>query len=109
MGIRKITIDDLPKVKDYVVELTWEDNFHKWFFTGKHEHPFAYRRWWTNYVRTHILRPNLYTYVYEEQSTGKILGWVSLSPGEDNDDPVDLDLSKNSPRESKHIKRQKKP
>lgn len=101
MGIRKITIDDLPKIIDYVVETTFQDGFHKWFFPRQYEHPFAYRRWWTQYVRGHILRPNLYSYVFEEESTGKILGWVSMAPGENNDAPEDLDLSKNSRRESK--------
>lgn len=98
MAIRLMTIDDVPKVMDYVVELTWQDGFHKYFFPGKWEHPFAFRRWWTQYVRNLVLKPGVYVYVLEEDS--KILGWVTLVPG-DNPPPTGLDLSKNSPRESK--------
>lgn len=97
MAIRLMTIDDVPKVMDYVVELTWQDGFHKYFFPGKWEHPFAFRRWWTQYVRNLVLKPGVYVYVLEEDS--KILGWVTLVPG-DNPPPTGVDLSKNSPRES---------
>lgn len=97
MAIRLMTIDDVPKVMDYVVELTWQDGFHKYFFPGKWEHPFAFRRWWTQYVRNLVLKPGVYVYVLEEDS--KILGWVTLVPG-DNPPPTGVDLSKSSPRES---------
>ncbi|EHK18023.1 uncharacterized protein TRIVIDRAFT_226140 [Trichoderma virens Gv29-8] len=98
MAIRLMTVDDVPKVMDYVVELTWQDGFHKYFFPGKWEHPFAYRRWWTQYVRNLVLKPGVYVYVLEEDS--KILGWVTLVPG-DNPPPAGLDLSKSSPREKR--------
>ncbi|KAJ4854866.1 uncharacterized protein T069G_10424 [Trichoderma breve] len=98
MAIRLMTIDDVPKVMDYVVELTWQDGFHKYFFPGKWEHPFAFRRWWTQYVRNLVLKPGVYVYVLEEDS--KILGWVTLVPG-DNPPPTGVDLSKSSPREKR--------
>ncbi|RFU78479.1 hypothetical protein TARUN_3726 [Trichoderma arundinaceum] len=96
MAIRLMTIDDVPKVMGYVVEQTWDDGFHKYFFPGKWEHPVAYRRWWTQYVRNLVLKPGVYVYVLEEDS--RILGWVTLVPG-DNPPPTGLDLSKSSPRE----------
>ncbi|KAL7932988.1 hypothetical protein V8C35DRAFT_305971 [Trichoderma chlorosporum] len=98
MATRLMTIDDVPKVMDYVVEQTWQDGFHKYFFPGKWEHPAAFRRWWTQYVRNLVLKPGIFVYVLEENS--KILGWVALVPG-DNPAPVGLDLSKNSPREKR--------
>lgn len=97
MAIRLMTIDDVPKVMDYVVELTWQNGFHQYFFPGKWEYPLAYRRWWTQYVRNLVLKPGVYVYVLEEDS--KILGWVASTPG-DNPPPAGLDLSKNSHRES---------
>ncbi|KAM0265180.1 hypothetical protein ACHAQJ_000333 [Trichoderma viride] len=98
MAIRLMTIDDVPKVMDYVVEQTWQDGYHRYFFPTKWEHPYAYRRWWTQYVRNLVLKPGVYVYVLEEES--KILGWVTLVPG-DNPPPKGLDLSKSSRREKK--------
>jgi hypothetical protein len=92
-----MTVDDVPKVMDYVVEQTFQDGFHKYFFAGKWEYPIDFRRWWTQYVRNLVLQPGIYSYVLEEES--KILGWVTLIPG-DNPPPKGLDLSKSSHRES---------
>jgi hypothetical protein len=95
-----MTIDDVPKVEDYVVEMTWTDNFHLYFFPKKWEYPFDYRRWWRSYLTNTVLEPGNFVYVVEG-AKGEILAWSALKTS--GTPPRDINLDKDSSRERKFL------
>ncbi|KAH8901687.1 hypothetical protein GQ53DRAFT_835364 [Thozetella sp. PMI_491] len=98
MAIRLLTIDDLHKIENYVVELTWMDNFHWFFFPGKWEHSADYRRWWSAYLRDTLLRPDCFVYGVEG-ANGEILAWAALDTN--GIPPVGINLRKDSRRQQR--------